>query len=95
MVGHATQRVVNLRERVEVRASGHELRCAAVAIAAEIRAREHHHEGLLREVFLRGRDGAAPPLLSDGMVLKYGMQRVNFFLVIFRRYRARSLGEVR
>ena len=62
MVGHATRRVVNLRERVEVRTSGHELRCAAVAIAAEIRAREHHHEGLLREVFLRGRDGAAPPL---------------------------------
>ena len=54
MVGHATR-----RERVEVRAPGHDLRCAAVTIAAEIRAREHHHEGLLREVFLRGRDGAA------------------------------------
>ena len=74
MVGHATRRVVNLRERVEVRAPGHDLRCAAVTIAAEIRAREHHHEGLLREVFLT---------------------RVFFFLVKFRRYRARSLGEVR
>ena len=79
MVGHATRRVVNLRERVEVRTSGHELRCAAVAIAAEIRAREHHHEGLLREVFLRGRDGAA---LREAWA-KYVKCAGNFLLYIY------------